>query len=676
MKYFRFSLQHNRFSMKNVFRLVTVVSLFTASVIAQESEEMEALYKTEARRYNALISRLSGTSAATEQIDVKYYKLNIRIADQKGFVRGDVFAKVFVNADTINSITYDLMSALTVDSAFVDGVKTTVTAAAKSIAIALPAQRFHGDTVTTQVYYRGNPPYTGLGSYSDVNASDQTRWIYTLSEPYGARDWWPCVDHPTDKADSMDIWITCHQSLTGVTSGKLVETVQNGDNTKTYKWKHRYPVATYLIAVTIGNFSSFSDWYKYSGTDSMEVVNYVLSNIGTTSPSYRANAALTISMLQIFKPIFGEYPFINEKYGHVQFGWSGGMEHQTLTSLGSYSFSEATIAHELVHQWFGDMITCRTWPDLWLNEGFAQYFEVVYRERMYGTSAYWSRIATRLSNAKSAVGTLYVQDTANVSNLFAGSRVYNKGASVLHMLRHVLGDSIFFAAIKSYATDPALMYGTAATIDFQTHCETVSGRDLDWFFNQWVYGEKYPKYTYYHGIDSIVNGYISRVRITQTTGTSNPAYFTMPIDLKFTATGWDTTVTVMNNAPDQMFYIPLSRRATSVSLDPEGWILRDVTFNPTTVRQDGSPYTFELMQNYPNPFNPSTTIRFSIPVTGNVKVTVYDMLGQEVETLTNEARPAGEHEIQWLPKNLSSGMYIFRLEAGSFVQSKKTTLVK
>ncbi len=662
--------------MKIFYRTVFTLISFVTIVVAQDDADLNDLYKTEARRHQVLVRQYASSSVATEQIDVKYYKLNIRIADQKGYVKGDVAAVVIIRADSVTSITYDLMSALTVDSVFVDGAKTTVIAAAKTIEIALPSKRFQGDTVTTQVYYHGNPPYTGLGSYSDANAADQTRWIYTLSEPYGSRDWWPCVDHPTEKADSMDIWITCDQSLTGVTSGKLVEIVQNGDNTKTYKWKHRYPIATYLVAVTIGNFSSFSDWYKYTETDSMEVVNYVLSNIGSTSPSYRTNAALTIGMLEIFKPIFGEYPFIDEKYGHVQFGWGGGMEHQTLTSLGSNAFSEATIAHELVHQWFGDLITCRTWPDLWLNEGFAQYFEAVYRERMYGETAFRSRMAQRITSAKTAVGTLHVQDTANVSNLFASSRVYNKGSVVLHMLRHSLGDSVFFAAIKSYATDPALMYGTAATIDFQTHCETASGRDLDWFFNQWVFGEKYPKYTYYHGVDTTETGFISRVRIKQTTGTSNPAYFSMPIDLKFFATAWDTTVTVFNNSPDQIFYIPLPRRAATVSIDPNEWILRDLTFNPTAVREDGSPYTFELMQNYPNPFNPSTTIRYSIPVTANVKVTVYDMLGQEVETLTNEARPAGEHEIQWLPKNISSGMYIFRLESGSFAQSKKMTLVK
>jgi len=250
--------------MKTFYRSIFALLSFTTILMAQDDAELNELYKTEALRHQNLIRHYAASSAATEWIDAKYYKLNIRIADQKGFVKGDVAAVVIVRADSVTSIPYDLMSALTVDSVFVDGVKTTVIAAAKTIEIALPATRYQGDTVTTQVYYHGYPPYTGLGSYSDANAADMTRWVYTLSEPYGARDWWPCVDHPTDKADSIDIWITCDQSLTGVTSGKLVETVQNGDNTKTYKWKHRYPVATYLVAVTIGNFSSFSDWYKYT----------------------------------------------------------------------------------------------------------------------------------------------------------------------------------------------------------------------------------------------------------------------------------------------------------------------------------------------------------------------------------------------------------------------------
>lgn len=659
-------------------------SLFIVFVLhaQDDAREFEALRNAEAQRYQSLLRYLDKASVAKPTVNVKYYRLNIRIADQKNYVRGDITTISIVLEQTLNEVSYDLLNALTVDSAFVDNAKVSSTATTNTISLSLPRTYHAGDTLTTQVYYHGSPPRTGLGSYTDSTRTDGSRWIFTLSEPYGARDWWPCIDHPGDKADSVDIWITCSQNYLAVTNGRLAQTLQNGDGTKTCKWKHRYPIATYLVSVTIGNFNSFSDWYKYTPADSMEVVNYVLPNIATTSPTYRANTALTPRMLQIFSALFGAYPFLKEKYGHAQFGWGGGMEHQTLTSLGSSSFIEATIAHELVHQWFGDMITCRTWPDLWLNEGFAQYFECVYREKQYGMSSYWSRISSRLSSAKNATGTLYVQDSANVNNLFASSRVYNKGASVLHMLRHVLGDSIFFASIKSYASDPKLMYGTASTSDFRAACEITSGRDLGWFFNEWVFGERYPKYSYSYSIAPEAGEFRLTVRIQQTTGTTNPTYFTMPVDLKFQATGWDSTVTVLNNAADQTFQIHLSHKPDTVQFDPEVWILRDVTKLSSVVGDGQVPQRFELLQNYPNPFNPSTTIRFNIQSRSLVRLCIYDILGRLAKEISNGEMEAGQYQETW-DADLPSGLYFYRLEAvpisnplKRFVGVKKMIVVK
>ncbi|MBI2427223.1 MAG: T9SS type A sorting domain-containing protein [Ignavibacteriales bacterium] len=674
------------------FILLSITAICIATLLPAQDDESDALQQTEMRRYASLARVFSKTSAAVQPVDITYYRLNVRIADQSGFIRGDVTALAVVN-DSITTISYDLASALTVDSVFFNGSPVPAIRSGETISIPLPKAYSHGDTIMTQIFYHGYPPYTGLGSYSDVVRSDGTRWVYTLSEPYGARDWWPCIDHPNEKADSVDIIVTCKEEYVAASNGKLTDTLTNEDGTKTYTWKHRYPVSTYLIAVTIGKFNTFSDWFKHSASDSMEVVNYVLPDIASTSPSYRANAALTVKMLETFTPLFGPYPFIKEKYGHVQFGWGGGMEHQTLTSLGSNSFSEATIAHELVHQWFGDLITCRTWKDLLLNEGFAQYFEVVWREKQYGMPAYWTRIATRLSSAKSAVGTLYVQDTADVYNLFAGSRVYNKGASVLHMLRHVLGDSIFFAAIKAYASDHALMYGTAATANFHYWCETVSGKDLDWFFNEWVFGEKYPKYSYTHSSVATDSGFLSTVRITQSTGTVNPKYFTMPVDLKFSATNWDTTVTIFNDTIDQTFTIRLSHNATAVQLDPEQWILRDATFNPTGIAEQPAqmPERFVLMQNFPNPFNPETVIRFSVAPAPSplplgegagewarerVSLKVYDLLGREVATLVNEQKQPGTYDVRFDGSNLPSGVYIYQVRAGTNVETRRMVLMK
>ena len=663
--------------MKTFIRHCLSIFLIASLLNAQDDRESDALQKSEMRRYTNLARVLSKTSVAVQPVDIKYYKLNLRIADQGGFLRGDVTALAIVN-DSITAISYDLAAELTVDSVLFNGTPIPFTRSGATVTVLLPKKYSHGDTVMTQIFYHGFPPHTGLGSYSDVLRNDGARWIFTLSEPYGARDWWPCIDHPNEKADSVDLIVTCKEGYVAASNGILTDTLTNGDGTKTFTWKHRYPVSTYLVAVTIGKFSTFSDWFRYSAADSMEIVNFVLADIGSTSPSYRSNAALTVKMLETFTPLFGPYPFIKEKYGHVQFGWGGGMEHQTLTSLGSNSFSEATIAHELVHQWFGDLITCRTWKDLWLNEGFAQYFEVVWREKQYGMASYWSRIVTRLSGAKGAVGTLIVQDTANVGNLFAGSRVYNKGASVLHMLRHALGDSIFFIAIKAYVSDPALMYGTAATANFQYWCETVSGKDLDWFFNEWVFGEKYPKYTYTHSSVPTDTGFLSTVRITQTTGTTNPKYFTMPIDLNFSAVNWDTTVTVFNDTADQTFTFLFPQKPTTALLDPQQWILRDVTFvqNGVDIAPMQSPEHFALMQNYPNPFNPETNISFTIQVSGFTALRVYDVLGREVSTIVNEEKQPGTYEAKFDGGSLPSGVYIYQLRAGGKTETRRMVLMK
>ncbi|MEO0206926.1 MAG: M1 family aminopeptidase, partial [candidate division WOR-3 bacterium] len=362
---------------------------------------------------------------------------------------------------------------------------------------------------------------------------------------------------------------TCNSAFKVGSNGKLLSVVDNGNGTSTHHWKTVYPISTYLISVALTNYAEFSNWFKYSPTDSMQVLNYVLPE---NLSSAQAGLPKAVDGLQIFSQLFGLYPFINEKYGHAQFGWGGGMEHQTMTYLGG--FSEYLVIHELSHQWFGDMITCRTWPDLWLNEGFASYCEGLYGEKRYGMSSYWSVINADMSSAKSAVGTLYLQDTTSVGNMFAGSRVYSKGSSVLHMLRHVLGDSIFFQSMYNYANDPNLKYGTASTQDFQTVCEVTSGRDLDFFFNEWVFGEKYPRYSYGWTSEPSNGGYKVTLGVTQTTLTTNPLFFTMPIDIQIFGNGWDTTIVIFNNQQTQTFEFDVSHQPTSLQFDPGNWILK------------------------------------------------------------------------------------------------------
>jgi aminopeptidase N len=658
-----------------------VILFLTCSLLHSQYAEDDSFVQRESQRAQL---RLNAEAAARPmEVDAKYYALNIRVTNNPALISGSVLLNAVVAASSLDSLSLDLSFVHAVDSVVVEGVRSLrITRAGDAAYVLLPRTYSNGEPLTLKIFYHGTPPTgTGLGSFDTKTLSDGSLWYSSLSEPYGGRLWWPSIDHPSDKADSADIWITCDQTLTAVSNGLLVETRTNGDGTKTYKWRHRYPIATYLIAATIAKFDLFMSWYKYSSTDSLPIYNYVTINLPPGS-SARTTAGLTPRMLQIFESIFGPYPFRNEKYGHVEFSWGGGMEHQTLTSLGTTAWNEKTIAHELAHQWFGDLITCRTWPDLWLNEGFAQYFDAVYLERAYANGKYRldSAMSARASSARSAPGTVSVQDTSNVSNLFLYSRVYQKGSWVLHMLRKVMGDSIFFAAIRAYADDPRFRYGTASTADFKSVCETVSGRYLGWFFNEWVFGEKYPQYSYSWRTTFSGGQYQTSVRVTQTTGTSNPSYFLMPIDLRLTGVGLDTTVTVTNNSADQTFSITTVVAPGSVAFDPDGRILKSVQF--VTDVEDGSsiPQIVRLEQNFPNPFNPQTVISYTVTGVGRqssvVSVRIYDVLGREVAVLVNEVQVPGSYVATWDAANQPSGIYYCRLISGGRQETKKMLLTK
>jgi hypothetical protein len=288
---------------------------------------------------------------------------------------------------------------------------------------------------------------------------------------------------------------------------------------------------------------------------------------------------------------------------------------------------------------------------------------------------------SRTSSAKSASGSIFVQDTANVNNLFSSSRVYNKGAYVLQMLRLTLGDSLFFAGIRSYADDPSLRFSSAATADLQRNVEAVSHRDLTWFFNEWIYGQKYPKYSYSYATTPGAQGFVTDLNIRQTTGTTTPAFFIMTIPLKAIAAGWDTTVYVDNNLANQTFQIAFSHKPDTIQFDPEGWILCDKTKVVSDVLQSFSvPKAFSLEANYPNPFNPSTSIRYTLPEPCHVKLTILNILGQQIAQLVNEEQGSGEREVNWNAA-AASGMYYYRLETmrdgiNVFSETRKMVLLR
>lgn len=557
--------------MKRLILLFLALVSYLAAANGQQSTDSlgseKKMMRGEIEHYKALF-KAQGTASSEERIDVTYYKLDITVTASPQYIKGSVTMNALCRVSSLSWIRLDMTGYyMTMDSVKVNGIPAVFTQSVMTFDVTLDHTYGLGEPMTVVMYYRGSPGYV-LGSFT-FSSHAGTPWIWSLSEPFGAKDWWPCKDHPGDKADSIDVYVTVNSAYKVGSEGKLVSvTAHKIEGTSTYHWHHHYPISTYLVSVAITNYASFTNYFRYSPTDSMPVLNYILPEDLSTG---QANLPRTIGMLDIYSRLFGLYPYIDEKYGHSEFGWGGGMEHQTMTSLGPIS-DEYVTAHECAHQWFGDMITCKTWPDIWINEGFAEYCTGLYYENRYGKVNYRTYMAARMSSAKLAYGTVYVADSVN---LFDGSLVYNKGATVLHMLRRVLGDSGFFHSMWAYANDPALKFGNASTHDFQAVCETVTGRNLGFFFNEWIYGEKYPRYFYTWTAVPSGGGFRVNFSVSQTTGTTNPAFFTMPIDLKVSAPGWDTTVVVWNDSASQVFSFDVSHMPVEVKLDPDDWILKD-----------------------------------------------------------------------------------------------------
>ncbi len=650
--------------------------MISSSPFISGQSSKKILLNSEKKQYlnERKISKIEYPGDST--IDVTYYKLNLKITYSPNYLKGAVTVNALSKAQSLKTFFLDLQDVLIVDSVTCKDKRLLFSHTNEKLYITLDTVYSNGQSFSVMVYYEGVPGTSGFGSF-EFGSHNGKPAIWSLSEPYGASDWWPCKDTPADKADSSDVWITCPSNLKAASNGLLTDVIQNNDGTATYKWKNQYPIAQYLISVAISNYTVYTTYYHYSESDSMPIVNYIYPE---NFDSAKSDLDKTANMIKIFSERYGPYPFIKEKYGQAQFGWGGGMEHQTMTSLGA--FGEDIQAHELSHQWFGDMITCKDWQNIWLNEGFATYSEAVYFEATRGEDYYNSMILQDMDAAKQAVGSVYVQDISSVNNIFNYNRTYAKGAVVLYMLRGIVGDSTFFKILKTYAADPKLKYGVATTRDFEADAEKVYGSSLKYFFDEWIYGENYPKYTAYWNFKDIGNSlYQINLNINQTKNT-DPLFFTMPVKVKVSTSLSDTTVTVFNNSISQQFTWYVKGRPNYLTFDPNQQILKEIAILDSI--DITKPQSFQLEQNYPNPFNPGTKITYTIPVQArdytSVKLVVYDILGREVAVLVDSKQSSGTYQVTFpnasLYGKLSSGVYFYSLTAGNFHSTKKMIFLK
>lgn len=652
--------------MKNL--IAALLILITPFTFPQSGKESCILGKT--AQFNRLKKLVEVNYPGDPKYDVKYYKLDLTINHTSQTISGNITCNAKVVQSNVTEIYYDFINSMIVDSVLFNGNNTSFSRGTNTVVVQTNTSLNQGDDFTTVVYYHGTPASGGFGSFK-FSSQGGYPLIWSLSEPYGAKDWWVVKDTPADKADSADIWLTVSTSLTPVSNGNLMEVVNNGNGTHTYKWHVSYPIAPYLVSLAITNYALYTNYYHYSPTDSMPVTHYLYPSSLNSNISQLNK---TPGMIEIFAERFGEYPFINEKYGHAQFGWGGGMEHQTISSMGG--FGDGLIAHELAHMWYGDNITCKDWHHIWLNEGFATMGEGLIYEAWNGKAAYNSYIADEMYYAKFASGTIYVQDISSEWEIFNSYRTYSKACVVLHMLRGIVGDSTFFNILRTYSYDPSVAYGNAVTEDFQAIAENVSGLDLNYFFQQWIYGVNYPTYSVVWSKNSLGgNLYDLALKITQSSN-SNPSFFTMPIQIKVNSSTGDTIITVFNNAQVQNFNLTVANEPISITVDPNNWILKTINSVVVGIEDEMQPQTFSLEQNYPNPFNPVTKIKFTLASNEYTTLKVYDIIGKEITTLVNNQMEKGHYEINFDASNLPSGVYFYTLNAGGYKETRKMILMR
>ncbi len=523
-----------------------------------------------ARQFEAEKSLTPEIAAAVDEYDVFYYDIDWRPSLTDTMLYGAVTMFARVTAPSINSVILFLSDSCDVDSVYNASGRRPTSHSAGMVTVYLERSYTMNEEFNFTVVYSGRPIL-----YSETHSTDGlilftyagATVLSNLSQPYGARNFWPCKDIVGDKCDSIDVHLTVENGLTGVSNGLLISDLDNGDGTHTSHWRHRYPLPSYAVCLSVSEYDLWTDYYVYSPTDSMPVENYVYPwEYDTTHASYGRMP----EAIGIFADMFVEYPFIREKYGNTQVIF-GSMEHQTNTFMSSiisnFQGLINTLVHELAHSWWGNLVTCRDWHNIWLNEGFASYCEALYHEQIEG-EAYMHAYMADMEYLDG--GTLYVYDVADFSSIFSW-RSYDKGAWVLHMLRAAVGDSAFFEAMRQYADLYA--YGSVDSDDFQAVMEDVSGTDLDYFFQEWLYGEYYPIYRYSYFIeDNDLGGSNIFVHIRQKQ-TTEPQVFTMPISLHLQTDTGAAPVRVFNERREQDFIITTDYPVDYLDFDSDHWIL-------------------------------------------------------------------------------------------------------
>lgn len=581
----------------------------------------------------------------TNAYDVRYVHLDLELERSSNAVAGTVSTTAMA-LQPLNQYIVELHSNLSISNVSINGQGVPYQRNGNVVTATLPNSIPQGQTFMASITYAGTPPnggfFNGLSNGSSPSWGNQVTW--SLSQPYSARDWWPVKQSLTDKIDSCRIWISTSNQNKAGSNGLLESITPLSNNRHRYEWVHRHPIDYYLLSVSVSTYVEYAITAYPVNSPPVYILNYIYDNPGTL-PNFQADIDETVDMMEEFSELFGPYPFADEKYGHCMAPFSGGMEHQTMTTQGF--FNRDLTAHELGHQWFGDHVTCSYWREIWLNEGFASYSEYLFREQIQNGNALGWMNATHTNVMSSPDGSVNVPDTTDVSRMFSGRLTYDKGAAILHTMRSIINnDSLFFSGLRLYLQT----YGgsTASVPQFKALMENHSGLNFSDFFQEWYYGEGFPTFSieYLHLNDTLW------LSVSQTTSvpTSVP-FFHVPLELRVQRPSGDTVVRMNLTQPTSTAIVPCTGSLTGLVIDPNQWLINQdgsITMNGSLSMTEWK----SAFQPYPNP----TTDRLWLTgLEENLPYTILDASGRARQKgLWNTAQGI-------TIKTLSSGVYFLQI---------------
>jgi aminopeptidase N len=581
-----------------------------------------------------------GVLSGQNNYNIRYQRCTWYANPVNGFLSGEITSYYQSESAILNSLGFDLSQNLTVDSVKRNGLNLAFNHLNDKLFISVPS--ISSSTIdSVSVFYHGFPEMSGTNSFfTDLHSGLPVLW--TLSEPYGAYGWWPCRENLHDKIDSLDIVVFCDTTFRAASIGlRISETLSQ--NIRRTHWKHRYPIATYLVAIAVAPYYDYNVQLTLPSGTNLLIQNMIINDVANIQ-NWQSSLPPTLDAISWLDSLLIPYPFSTEKYGHAQVPMGGGMEHQTMTFL-NYPGAEL-FAHELAHQWFGNYITCGSWEDIWLNEGFATYFGGLAYKEVY-TGGYFEPWL----NEKRAIvfsepdGSVFCSDTTNVFRIFSGRLSYAKAGMMLRMIEWEMGHTQFIQALRNYLNDSALIKSFAKTPALIAHFETVGDTSFSEFFNDWFIGEGFP--TYELNWQSLGAGIVSLI-IHQSQSHSSVDFFEMDLPIRFSDQNHDTLIRVSNTFSGQEYALQFTFSPDLMEFDPERWILTPepvINAIPNTEISDD----FAV---FPNPAN--NWIRVSVPpATFPLSLTIYNIQGKIIKDISDMESLPLKINIESIPEGLN-----------------------